>query len=111
MTAERTKIHDLLEGLIEKMDSDRSKGESKAEKKMQQLEAEAAARRDAELQEQKEQEKIARAVVDQENAKFEKADEIAELYVELKKKAERGQNTLRAVKAESERVRRDLKIA
>ena len=58
-----------------------------------------------------EQEQIARAIVEQENQKYEKADEIAERYIELKKKDERVQSTLKAVKSEAERVKRDLATA
>lgn len=49
--------------------------------------------------------------MEQEYQKHAKADEVAERYVELKKKDERVQNTLAAVKAEAERVKRDLALS
>lgn len=110
MSAERTKIHKLLEELIAKMDKDRSEREKKAAAKLRQLEQADAERRKTDQKEQVEQEKIARAIVEQENQKHEKADELAERYIELKRKDERVQNTLRAVTSEAARVKRDLAI-
>lgn len=49
--------------------------------------------------------------MEQEYKKHAKADEISERYIELRKKDERVQSTLRAVKAEAERVKRELALA
>lgn len=110
MKTERAKIHKLLESLIAKMDKQRTDREKRAVKKLRELEKDDVQRRREEEKEILEQEKIARAVVDQENQKHEKADITAERYVELKRKDERVQNTLRAVKQEAVRVKRDLEI-
>lgn len=110
MKTERAKIHKLLESLIAKMDKQRTDREKRAVKKLRELEKEDVQRRREEEKEILEQEKIARAVVDQENQKHEKADTVAERYVELKRKDERVQNTLKAVKQEAVRVKRDLEI-
>lgn len=49
--------------------------------------------------------------MEQEYKKHAKADEVSERYLELKKKDERVQSTLRAVKAEAERVKRELALS
>lgn len=98
MKEEKAKIHSLLESLIKKMDKERTAREKRAIEKIRELEKEDQQRRRDEEKDILEQEKIARAVVDQENRQHEKADALAERYIELKEKDERVQNTLRAVK-------------
>lgn len=110
ITAEREKIRKLLEQLIAKMDKDRTSREKKAEKKLRQLEKEDAERRKQEENEMMEQERLARAIVEEEHQKLAKSDEIEERQMELRRKDKRVQDTLRAVKSEAARVRRDMSI-
>lgn len=76
-------------------------------KKLQQEEAE---RRKQEQNELLEQEKIARAIVEQEHQQISKSDEIAERQLELKRKDDRVKQTLSAVKAEVARVKIDMNV-
>jgi len=76
-------------------------------RKLQQEEAE---RRKQEQSELLEQERIARAVVEQEHQKLSRSDEIAERELELKRKDERVKDTLHAVQAEAARVKKDMTV-
>jgi len=74
------------------------------------LEKEDAERRKQEEKDMMEQEKLARQIVEQEHEKMAKSDDIEERQVELRRKDARVQDTLRAVKAEALRVKKDISL-
>lgn len=92
------------------MDKDRSSREKNALKKLKDLEKEDTERRKQEEKEMTEQEQLARKIVEQEHEKLAKSDEIEERQMELRRKDARVQDTLRAVKAEALRVKRDISL-